>query len=116
MKRSFNTTAFFTGISVIFIAAGLALGNDREDRGHHAVNAQKAKITMEQAMETAKTKFPGRVIESELESEDGGLIYEVKIVSASGDTHEVEIDAQSGKVLKTETEQEGDNEHESEKS
>lgn len=116
MKRFLNTTAFLTSIAFLSIATGLALGHDKKEKDHEAVHAQTATVTMEQAIETAKTKFPGRVIESELESEDGGLVYEVKIVSASGETQEVEIDAQSGKVLKSETEHESEDGHESEKS
>jgi len=117
MKRSLNTTAVLAGITLLCVTTGLALAHDRKDKDHEAVNAQSAKITMEQAIETAKTTFPGRVIESELESEDGGLVYEVKIVSASGETQEVEIDALSGKVLDSEQEHEQDDDaHESEKS
>ena len=117
MKRSLNTTAFLTGIAFLCITTGLALAHDRKDKDHEVARAQAAKVTMEQAIETAKTRFPGRVIESELEAEDGGLIYEVKIVGASGETQEVEIDAQSGKVLDNESENEkDDDDHESEKS
>lgn len=116
MKRFLNMTAFLTGITFLTITAGLALGHDKEDKDHESTLAHSATITMEQAIETAKAKFPGRVIESELESEDEGLVYEVKIVSASGETQEFEIDAQSGKILKTEIEQENDDDHGSEKS
>ncbi len=122
MKRFFNTTTFFSlaGIAVACLTAGLALGDDGEDKGRESVQAASATVTMEQAIQTAKAKFPGRVVESELESEDGALVYEVKIVSASGKAQEIEIDAQSGEILGSEIEHEDeeddDDAHESEKS
>lgn len=117
MKRFFNTTTVLTGISVLCLTTGLALGYDREDKESESVQATSAKVSMEQAIETAKAKFPGRVVESELESEDGNLVYEVKIVNDSGRAQEIEIDAQSGKILDSENEDEvDDDDDESEKS
>ncbi len=59
---------------------------------------------MEEAIKTATTQFPGKVLEAELESEDGKVIYEVEIVNATGEIREVEVDAQSGKILSSELE------------
>ena len=118
MKHVLKTTAFLTGISVLCITTGLALGHDREDKDLESVQATSAKISMEQAIQTAKTQFSGRVVEAELEAEDGTLVYEVKVLSASGETQEIEIDAQSGEVLgsEIENEDEDDNDaHESKK-
>jgi uncharacterized membrane protein YkoI len=106
MKRFLNTTTVLTGLTVLFLSAGFAIGDDGKDK--ESVQAMAAKITMEQAIQTAKTKFPGRVVEAELESEDGTLVYEVEIVSASGEEQEIEIDAQSGKILDSESENEKD--------
>lgn len=119
MKHVLKTTAFLTGISALCITAGLALGHDREDKDLESVQATSAKVSMEQAIQTAKTKFPGRVVEAELEAKDGTLVYEVQVVSASGETREIEIDAQSGEALGSEIEHEDeddDDAHESEKS
>jgi len=119
MKRVLKIMAVLTGISVLCVSASLALGHDREDKDLESVQATSAKVSMEQAIQTAKTKFPGRVVEAELEAEDGALVYEVKVVSASGETQEIEIDAQSGEVLGSEIENENENNdeaHENEKS
>jgi uncharacterized membrane protein YkoI len=67
-------------------------------------------VTMEEAIKTATAQFPGKVLEAELENEDGKAVYEVEIVNASGETREFEIDAQSGKILSSE--QEDQDEHE----
>jgi len=117
MKRFLNTTTVLTSIAILSISAGLAIGHDGKDKDRESVQAMSAKVTMEEAIQTAKTKFPGRVVEAELESEDGGLVYEVEIVSASGEEQEIEIDAQSGEILGSENEnEEEDDAHETEKS
>lgn len=119
MKHVLKTTAFLTGISALCMTAGVALGHDREDKDLESVQATSAKVSMEQVIQTAKTKFPGRIVEAELEAEDGTLVYEVKVVSASGEIREIEIDAQSGEVLDSEVENEDeddDDAHEREKS
>ena len=55
---------------------------------------------MEQANEIALQRVPGVVVKSELEFDDGMLIYEVDIRTAEGHKYEVKIDAVTGEVLK----------------
>lgn len=121
MKRFLNTPTILTGVltamAILGISAGLAIGHDGEDKNKESVQAMSAKVTIEEAIQTAKTKFPGQVVEAELEAEDGALVYEVEIVSASGEAHEIEIDAQSGEILSSESENEKDDDaNETEKS
>lgn len=54
------------------------------------------------AVERALTEVPGTVQETELEREDGKLIYEIEILTADGLEMEVEIDAETGAVLEVE--------------
>ncbi|MCX5763544.1 MAG: PepSY domain-containing protein [Gemmatimonadetes bacterium] len=67
---------------------------------------KKAKITAEAAIATAQAKFPkAKISEAEIEDEDGKLIYSfaLKTEGKSG-IDEVNVDAMTGKVLKTEHE------------
>ncbi len=67
--------------------------------------AGKAKVTADQAIQTALLKVPGTVVEAELEEEkDHKVIWEVEIVTADGKLMEVEIDANTGEVLEVEEE------------
>jgi uncharacterized membrane protein YkoI len=52
----------------------------------------------------AEATRPGRVIEVELERDDGRWIYELELVSPEGRLYEMEIDAASGTVLEVEQE------------
>ncbi|MFD1428607.1 putative membrane protein YkoI [Kroppenstedtia sanguinis] len=67
----------------------------------------KPGITMKQAEKIAlhEAGEKGQIKEIKLEKEDGQLIYEVEIQSGTQET-EIEMDAQSGKVLEVSTEQE----------
>ena len=59
----------------------------------------RAKVSAESARATALAKFPGgQITESEIEEEEGRLIYSFDI-DVNGETAEVEIDAVTGEVV-----------------
>ena len=62
--------------------------------------AREAKVTLEQARATALKAYPGTITDQELEKERGGtgLRYSFDIKSGAM-THEVGIDARTGKLL-----------------
>ena len=62
----------------------------------------EARITFEQAEQASLRRVPGTIVESELERENGKIVYSLKIISADGNESEVEIDAVSGEVLEVE--------------
>lgn len=82
-------------------------GNDAEEVGDSAKEAEddaalagKAALTVEQANETALTANPGAtVIKTGLGDENSTVIYEVKITTADGKKAEVKVDANTGKIL-----------------
>lgn len=71
---------------------GLALA----DKDHTSI--PKTAVSMEQAIKAVTDIYPGRVIETELEAEDGKAEYEITVVSNSGENREFTVDAQSGQV------------------
>lgn len=69
--------------------------------------AKEAKISMEKARAIALKAFPGKIVDEELEKENGGsgLRYSFDIKSGkSAKTQEVGVDAMSGKVLENDPE------------
>ncbi|HEX5512783.1 MAG TPA: PepSY domain-containing protein [Gammaproteobacteria bacterium] len=57
-------------------------------------------ISIEQALAKAKEAYPGgRVIEAELEDDNGGL-WEIKLVAADGSVHKLYLDARTGEQKK----------------
>ncbi|MDI6865361.1 PepSY domain-containing protein [Thermodesulfovibrio yellowstonii] len=86
--------------------AGSIKVSDREE----AKFAEKAAISMDDAVNAALKQVPGKVLKVELENENGYLVYGVEIVKADKTIADVKIDAGNGKVLKIDTDQ--DNERE----
>lgn len=77
-----------------------------------AVSAQSVAdatgLTMQQAIEIALLEVSGEVQEAELENEDDMKLYEIEIVDANGQEFEIEIAADTGAVIKVETEDHDD--------
>lgn len=58
-----------------------------------------SRISIEDAMDIAMEQLPGEVIKVELDTENGRLVYEVDIITAQGIKYEIEIDAQTGRIV-----------------
>ncbi len=65
----------------------------------------RAQISGDRALAIARTEVPnGRVVEAELEDEDGQFVYDVHVRVDDGAEFEVLIDAMTGVVVAVETE------------
>jgi uncharacterized membrane protein YkoI len=92
-------------------ATGLARGDHRtedssgwEDDGQSYDRARRAResgqaLILEEIYRRATERFPGRVIDAELESKNGVLVYVLKILDAKGRLLKVHLDARRGAVL-----------------
>lgn len=79
------------------------LTNNWYDQNQYPSNqpySRYSRISIEDAMSIATEQIPGEVVKVELDREDGILIYEIEIVNTQGIKYEVEIDAQTGRILK----------------
>ncbi len=65
---------------------------------------KQAKITEAAATKTALEKVPGTVHAVELEDENGTIVYDVEINATDGSKQSVKVDAQTGKIVKVELE------------
>ena len=98
MKR--YTMSAMIGTVLLVAAAPLAFAYDGQ------AMAGSAKVSMHQAETIAHKNQPGKIIARELEKENGGsgLRYSFDVKANSGKTHEVGIDAATGKVLENSVE------------
>ena len=71
-----------------------------------------AKITWGQAVQKALAAVHGQVLKTELEEENGFLVYGVEVVTADKAIVDVKVDAGSGKVLAMERDKVDDEDHE----
>lgn len=93
-------------LSTLFIACTLAASPVTTAFAYTGQQfASQAKITLEEARAIALKAFPGTIADEELENESGGsgLRYSFDVKSGAT-THEVGIDAQTGKVLENSVE------------
>ena len=76
-------------------------GDQSYDRARRAKESGQA-LTLEEIFKRATERFPGRVVDAELESKGGIFIYELKILNAKGRLIKVHLDARHGTILKAE--------------
>jgi len=87
-----------------YISSIRVSGNDNDD---YAQLSKLAKITSDQAEKDALDEVPGKVIETELENENGNVVYAVEIDTGSG-IKEVKVDAGNGSILLVEDDDDDD--------
>tara|TARA_R110000764_G_scaffold150798_2_gene238295 strand:+ start:386 stop:703 length:318 start_codon:yes stop_codon:yes gene_type:complete len=57
---------------------------------------------LQQFIDDALARYPGRFLEAELELEDGIYIYEIEVITRQRNVMELEYDALSGELLEVE--------------
>lgn len=91
------STTLLTGL----LAAGVVYASDKFNHNEVYQLRESGQImSMEDVLSHARSLQPGQLIEAELEREDGQYVYELKIIDADGRIHKLELDAQTGDVLK----------------
>lgn len=79
-------------------------GADIDAEQARRLRADGVILALEDIVARAAALHPGRVLEAELEREDGHYVYEVEILGADRRVHEFEYDAATGERLKHEIE------------
>ena len=87
-------------------------GTIRIDRQAEADFPSLAKLTFQEAIRKALAAVHGQVLKTQLENEDGFLVYGVEVVTADKVIMEVKVDAGSGKVLTMNRDKVDDDDHE----
>ncbi|GGV00111.1 PepSY domain-containing protein [Streptomyces spectabilis] len=92
--------------------------DDRDDRGEDArdaAEAKAAKVSAADAIAAALKSVDGTAVSADLDSDDGGLVWDVDVLGKGGDTwHSVHVDPGTGKVLGSHTEKDAEDAAEAE--
>ena len=88
-------------------------GTIRLDKQVEADFPALAKLTFDQAVQKALEAVQGQVLKTELENENGFLVYGVEVVTADKAVMDVKVDAGSGKVLAMDRDKSDEKNHES---
>lgn len=91
----------FCGL-LAFAAAAFAtdIGPDAARR----LRQQGAILPLADIVDGLTAERPGRVLETELERDDGRYVYEIELLGDDGHVYEFEIDAATGRRLEVERE------------
>jgi hypothetical protein len=91
------------------VQAGAPAGAESPDTAGAAeptgapTTAAVARLTLDQAEALAARVAAGRVVEADQDVEDTGTQYDVKVLRQDGSVTDVQIDAATGRVLSTKT-------------
>ncbi|WP_138467284.1 PepSY domain-containing protein [Poseidonocella sp. HB161398] len=80
------------------LAATAPAADSDQDRARRALETG-AILPLSRILAVVEADTPGRVIEVELEEEDGRLVYEIELVTEDGRLAELEVAAGSGEIL-----------------
>lgn len=88
-------------LSLLMLAAAPAQADDRRDheRARAALAAGEIR-PLADLLADVERRYIGRVIETELERENGRWVYEFKILPPSGRVFELKLDAATGALLR----------------
>ena len=104
MKSTFLRTLVGTtllSLATVGVFSVAQSGDDRPPDQHDAVREAVKRgevLPLPQVLDIAEQRLPGEVLEVELEHEKGRLIYEIKVLTGSGQIRKIKIDARSGDV------------------
>lgn len=86
----------------LLAAAGSAFADDSDhDVARRALSEGKTRPLAE-VMAQVQSRVPGEIIKVELASAKGTYIYEFKVLTATGEVKEVEVDATTAAIMKIE--------------
>jgi len=98
-----KTSAKALTVGLAIVGTSLtALSSQDDDHNFEMVN--QASLSAGQAIAIALNAVSGKVIEAEIEKEDGKLVWEVEVLTSENEVYELEIDANDGRIIETERE------------
>lgn len=100
-SRDWRGVVAVWGVCALALAASPAIGSgkDDHDRARQAVQAGQV-LPLPTVLERLQREIPGQVLEVELEQEQTGWIYEIKLLTPAGQLTKVKLDARTAEVLR----------------
>lgn len=87
----------------LLLAATPAASRDLDQDEALQLRREGLILPLESLLQQVKQRYPGaRLLEAELEEEDGLYIYEIELLTAGGIARELELDARDGRLIKDE--------------
>lgn len=86
---------------LLLVLPGPAFADDDRDDAERASRGMRSGefLPFAQLARAALERYPGRIVEAELDEDDGRILYEIKVLQSNGRVVEVEVDARTGRIL-----------------
>lgn len=86
---------------LMLVLPGPALaGDDHDDVERASRGARSGEfLPFARLARIALDRYPGRIVEAQLDEDDGRVVYEIKILRRNGRVLELELDARTGSIL-----------------
>jgi uncharacterized membrane protein YkoI len=81
---------------------GKGRGRGRRRRGDDDKGSRSGGASLKAALDNVRMRYPGRVVEVELNNFRGRRVYEIKVVDNKGRLFEVYCDVRTGSIIKVE--------------
>ena len=79
---------------------GKGRGRGGRNRGDEDKAARAGGASLKQALSNVRSRFPGRVVEVELDRYRGRKVYEIKVIDIKGRLFEIYCDVRNGNIVK----------------
>lgn len=104
MVRMRNLSPLLAIMALFMLAlplAPVAVGDDKSDHDRARAALKRGEVMpLRDIVAKAEAAFPGRMLEVELTDDDGGIVYEIELLSPDGRLIKLLYDARTGTLLK----------------
>lgn len=98
-----RATFFLATPLALLLVATSAASRDLDQDEALRLRREGLIMPLEALLQRAMERYPGaRLLEAELEEDDGIYIYEIELLTTNGIARELEFDARDGRLLKDE--------------
>jgi uncharacterized membrane protein YkoI len=75
---------------------------DDDDKRIRRLQSSGEILPLDQIFNRARTVKQGRILDADLDEDDGRLVYEIELLDAGGRVWEIKLDARTGKLIEFE--------------
>lgn len=89
---------FLSILVLIALIATTTVNADDDDRARRLQRSGQI-LSLDQIFDNARTIRPGRILEVELDEDNGQYIYQLEVLDRQGRVWEMELDARTGQLI-----------------
>jgi len=86
-------------VAVILVMTATAVAGDDVERVRE-LRSTDSILPLSDILKGLEQKYPGKVLDAELEEEHNRIVYEIELLGNDHNVHHIKVDARSGVILK----------------